>query len=795
MKLNFRKIASVLSSVVMVSSTVALAAAATYPAPFVQDGRGQVVIVQGSGTGADLDAAAITELTNDLKLGITETTGSTTTTTVTGESFTIEKASDKFNLGDTTTSFFTKLDVGELPSVLADGTYTNDNDDYEYTQELALGGLTLAYLQDNNYNDEKPFIGIDASEKAIMNYTLDFDTAVDADNADTTAADFDALEDTDIIMLGKKYYIAKAEVTGGDIALTLMDSANTQRLYEGESVTVELGGQSYDVSLDLVEDNSDDDLANFIVSGKDMGDLRVGGVKKVEENVYIGVSKVKYVDSDTRKSYADFSLGSGKIYLRQGEKLQINDEDVDDIEEYNDAVVNVFITNSSSDIDSIKLEWIAGDDTYLMEGDELVMPGFESVKLSMGAFDVSDYEKTMIKADGTTAIQIQTAIEDDDSVSFPIAYLNATGNAYGGVGKSSTRKTVTSATNTLTFDMDNDDYFVASWFDGDEAESYLLEVTKIDDTTATKNTTTVRSSGGTSVEIDLNEIEDFGNVQLKLTAASEDDKTATFEIQANGGTASFNKLYTKNGLRMTLPVFSVTQSGEGVVNNSVDNGGDPSSLTLTFQEEDREDNINDGSSFTVTLGSTSSKTSVTATNVTDYETDDDTDLFQGYVIGEMGTMTELDIGDDQDSITINYPDAESVGNVMIAESGAIVTSTNGTVSTGVPQVMDTEASTITNKNLIVVGGSCVNSFAATLIGATYPACGAAWETKTGVGVGKFLIQTFERDNSKVATLVAGWADSDTKNAVTTLRTDKTLNIAAGNKYTGTLGSVTKVTVN
>jgi len=46
---NFKKIASVASSAVMVMSTVGLAAAVNFPAPFVQNGQADVAVVYGSG--------------------------------------------------------------------------------------------------------------------------------------------------------------------------------------------------------------------------------------------------------------------------------------------------------------------------------------------------------------------------------------------------------------------------------------------------------------------------------------------------------------------------------------------------------------------------------------------------------------------------------------------------------------------------------------------------------------------------------------------------------------------------
>jgi hypothetical protein len=73
-------------------------------------------------------------------------------------------------------------------------------------------------------------------------------------------------------------------------------------------------------------------------------------------------------------------------------------------------------------------------------------------------------------------------------------------------------------------------------------------------------------------------------------------------------------------------------------------------------------------------------------------------------------------------------------------------------------------------------------------------CGNSWQTKTGVGTGQFLIQTFARDGNKVATLVAGYNMEDTVNAVNALKSNTAVDVSAGKKFVGTATSVQAVTV-
>lgn len=81
MKFNFRKIASVLASAVMIGSTAGAAlAATTFPAPFVVSGVPNVAIVTTSGThtGASVDQQAALDVKTEILKSVTSTNGAIT---------------------------------------------------------------------------------------------------------------------------------------------------------------------------------------------------------------------------------------------------------------------------------------------------------------------------------------------------------------------------------------------------------------------------------------------------------------------------------------------------------------------------------------------------------------------------------------------------------------------------------------------------------------------------------------------------------------------------------------------
>ena len=784
MKINFRKIASVLTSTVMLSSTIGFAAAANYPAPFVKSGNADVAVVWGSSAQAS-DLVAVTDITADLQAELasqTATTGSSQgSTSVSGGDYVkLERSSDKFNLGDTADEFYSSLDSEELSAVLADGVYQNDaNDEFDFTQKIDLSSaLALEHFQDNDFNDDKPVIGFNLdADDMILNYTLDF--TPDAAEGGTNWAD---LETTELTLLGRSYYVVQAQNDSGKPKLTLLDSANSAIVADGESSTISVGDNDYEVSINYIGESD----VILVIDGTTTNKLQEGDVFKIATDTYVAVKNILYSAKDTGVSKAEISIGSGKIVLQHGQEVKINNEDVSDIEEYNDASLVTTMYASNGDLDKLALTWTLGDDAWMTSGSDLVLPGFETVKVSMGAFNVPAKEMTSLENDGEDSIKISTTVEDGD-VAFNLLYTD--GLNITGIGKDSDDKLVTSATGSLSFNKSVDNWFVASWVNGDDAESYVLEVSDITDTDAAKNTTTVKSvATGSSMqkELDIGESEDFGRVRLTLSAASEIGDTATFAISSSSGAGSvnFTKLYTKDGMTIQLPYTVAGAITVGALNTSL-----PSYL-VRFTEEDEDNTVTSGTAFNATIGlNADAEMQVSAVSVLDYETDDNSNEYVGYVASPLATKTVYSTDGDQDSLEIEYHGEEAYADVYVSETGAIlsvdgseVVSSGSVKKLGSVAVSDAEVASVSSKNLIVVGGSAVNTVAAELLGGAFS--GAAFEQATSAGAGQFVIETFSRAGGKVATLVAGYNAADTSNAARYLTT-QSVDTMVGKKYLGT----------
>ncbi|MEK7065648.1 MAG: hypothetical protein AAB961_01525, partial [Patescibacteria group bacterium] len=308
MKINFKKITALATSALMIGMTMGAAAAANYPAPFVSGGAADVAIVYGTGSGvSQLDLVEAGNVQSDLSTKLGGTSGGTTTTASGGDSVRIAKTSDEFNLRDNAAAVFVSaVDDDDLADLLADGTYTDDdNTEYDFTQKVNLGGnLVLAHLSDTDYDDligasdDTPVIGIvlNTSSPHVLNYTLDF-TTHPAYNALT-------LETTTMRLMGRDYYVLDV-INGTTNKTTFLDSANSAMVTEGQTSTV--AGRS--VTINYISSTE----TRLDVDGTITNSLAEGATYKLPDGTYVGIKDILYDSKEAGISKVEISIGSGKL--------------------------------------------------------------------------------------------------------------------------------------------------------------------------------------------------------------------------------------------------------------------------------------------------------------------------------------------------------------------------------------------------------------------------------------------------------------------------------------------------
>ncbi|MBW2971871.1 AsmA family protein, partial [Candidatus Woesearchaeota archaeon] len=154
-------------------------------------------------------------------------------------------------------------------------------------------------------------------------------------------------------------------------------------------------------------------------------------------------------------------------------------------------------------------------------------------------------------------------------------------------------------------------------------------------------------------------------------------------------------------------------------------------------------------------------------------------------------VKEEDEDNDPDTLTIEYPLAQLLPQVFVTfEKTVTLEGGAGTVTVERPQrieigsaVLASQVSDPSAANVVTVGGPCINSVTAEIMGLTYPACGA----DSGLGEGEGIVKLYE-SGDKVAIVVAGWEAEDTTRATRVLADYKTYQEAG--KLVGTEVKVT-----
>ncbi len=626
------------------------------------------------------------------------------------------------------------------------------------------------------------------------------------------------LATSNLPLLGKKYYVLSTNSTSTR-ALTLLDSAVDAMLTEGETTTLTIGSKTYEVSVNFIGSTPEVKLE---INGEVTNSLLETETQKLSDGAYIGIKDIMYTSKDTGVSKVEFSIGTGKLKLTNNTDVELNDNSISGLKV-------LFSETTSNYLADIKLIWNAKDDSFVAEGSELVMPGFEIIKLSWGGIVSPAEEEILVEGDGDNSIALKDFPLKDGPAKINILYWND--SQYVEVGKDTndllrtpggTENGVDLENGTftnITFDTDTDDQFVMSWNDTANSESYLARISNIKTDSGTEKATLqvykagawsdakVDATNGTTVTI--------GNAEVKIGYI--DDSTNTVVVNPSGTGVKFSTLFSKEGLLVYLPWINISRvvsngtssqgstaaicllnattlrrrGSEGQLGTSitlVNSSGTSHQITCTdmnstssynimFFEEDKDNNVGKGVAFNVTTAGTTTGADAYTSDVvgesnylgtsTGFYEIGSSDVHRGFVYSALATEFLWDKSADQYKLKIIYHGDEVYGQVAIAAPETTITP--GSTGTGgqVLVVKDSELSSVKDKNLFVVGGSCINSVAAKLLGSDTPICTEAFTEKTGVGAGQYIIKTVASPENaqKIAMLVAGYEAADTKNAV------------------------------
>ena len=908
--INFRKIASVLSSVVMVSSTVALAAAANYPAPFVQGGAADVAVVWGS-SAQTTDLVAVTDITSNLATKLAAQTASGSTTTgggaVSGEAVELFTSGKKIYLNDSLNKERSLLTKSNLPIALADGSFQGDVS-ATYDNKIDIGTTSgennrLVFGQ-HPTSDNDPVYAFKlgtTSGTTVYNLTVTFNKAVAFNHSDSKSQKLSLFgstytigsetDGTDLVLLKSSQKISltnsnpSAEVTVDSKVYTVelvssSDSAATVKVTDStgasDSRTIDEGKSKTIKGLEVAVESADE--TNFALSST----LSVGANKiKLRDNTAVKIGSDEKTLDGTNVRFGDAGSQRPNNITKIVFQISAKDTDVDALTQGGQVIDPVFgsiklfftgmtIPEDSTAREDILVKGTGSDRAYVTfkgwEGSEAKTIDFfynktDALKAdglsTTGVVSLADGSKNSInvfeRAQINKSEYVVVGNENNGGIWRLTTVSNDTSTAtkstieFKNIMTDETKKATITADGTGTIEFGGRsytiDYVDSRSIEGDEN----VRLRYADGSRGTANNAiiypTIQTSKGAKlffyepVTIDFANWDGNGNgTNISALKFPDGDGYTSVAISIHseslyggvdnhtwivGGKALNLSTAAGTGVGTGLPsvyvnigqlTYNITR---GVNSPSVADKGKNNTATIFLQDISNNQTITkpaivlfeeqDASSSQIYEavivrmegnGISGAKAGVADVERT-WSLDTSFDEIQVKSISKLyksadfwGTVITTD-QTDSDSYTakISYPDQQAYALVYMGETAA--SASGGTTSGGTAKelgsvvVKDSEVSSVATKNLIVVGGSCVNSVAADLLGSATPLCGADWETKTGVGAGSFLIQTFSRSGgTKVATLVAGYNAGDTTNAAKALTT-QVVDTTADKKYTGT----------
>ncbi len=904
MKFNFKKIASVLAGTVLMSSTLAFAAAANYPAPFIKSGNADVYVVYGSAPGATFDVVAVSDITRNLQLGLAKQTATSGTsgasTSASGENYPLFTSSSELFLNNSLNNVVKTLTPTELPTILADGTFDGSST-ATYEQRIILGDYPVVNFAKQPTDDDDPQYGLrlgtTVGSQYLYNATVTFDQNVNFTHADSKGQEIE--------VFGQTFTIGSATTS---TKLILFKSS--EKIYldseSNPSQTVTVAGKEYTVSLVAATDTSATVKITDASGKSEQKEINEAASKKVN-GVEVGINSA---DESTalNKLTAEVIVGADRVTLQDGGAMKIGSD-----EDTVDGTLIEFRDNSGSrttytgNVTKLTFQATASesDEDAIVPGGSFVDPIFGSFKVDFSgistATDATSREKIQIKNSGNDKATVKFTNYDNVEKVIEFAY-NKTDSASG-------LMQLADADGNLIVTAENQPVnksFYVVLANKDRGGLYeVTQLTNSSSSTASDDELTLRNvfTGATTDAKASTEgsgtitVEGLSFTYTYVFPQSTNDRAKTVTFNYPESTATGDKVYfptiktgkgakvafykptlinlTREGLSgadIYLPngdgytqvdvevagnySFSfdangnVSLSGNGSVAAQQSAGVTVGQLTYNFTN-------GNGTATGVGGGSKPDGTTVRGQNVTElflvspeggnilrpavviFEEKDDSSVYNALVVtldagydGDsaglgvsdvirtyqadgnganggneiqlesnddlyedadlFGAISQLDKADsDQTVAVISYPDNQIQAYAYIAEESAAITTDSGSTGSGSVKelgsviVLDSEVASLPSKNLIVVGGSCINAESARLLGVSAATCGADFTAKSGVGAGQFLIQTFAKGTDKVATLVAGYNVADTQNAAKVLTTKADLDTSAGKKYVST----------
>lgn len=467
---NFKKIASVLASVVMLGSTAGMALAANYPAPMVKTGSadGAIVITSGDHAGSQVDFWAAVDLQSSLQ-GLVTGGAVTAAGAVVGEAYPLFTSGTPLYYNDSLNTVRESVSSTDLPTILADREFSG-NKDVDISQSITIGKNPYIVFDKQPTGDEDPVVGLKTyTESGKVTYNL----TITVGEINFTSSES---EGEDIILFGQKFTVG---VDTDEDELYLYKSSHTLELSVGgtnpnpsETVTVE--GKDYTVELTAATDDKATIKVTDADGTSDLKEIPEAKSKKVQ-GLEVAVNLCDE-SSATSTISAEVTVGAQKVKFKNADDVKIGTDEtlIEGTKVYFGSTQN----EGPRNITKIVIEVRAPDGQS-----DAVIPGGAFVDPIFGTFKV-DFAGLSIPEDSNARELIEVGYSGNDKATLTMTthegdtktiywYNNETGG--GPVGAALADQDANQI-RVLEMEMVNESQYVVV---GNEDEGYLFEVTNI----------------------------------------------------------------------------------------------------------------------------------------------------------------------------------------------------------------------------------------------------------------------------------------------------------------------------
>ncbi|MDP6586693.1 MAG: hypothetical protein QF535_18705, partial [Anaerolineales bacterium] len=571
------------------------------------------------------------------------------------------------------------------------------------------------------------------------------------------------------------------------------------------SVKMKVNGE---VTRKLLEDQTDKLADGLEIGIRNLLGNEAGDVTQDLVEFYLGVDELIIEDTDIVRS------GGGS--------LEVNDETI------SDANVEIVGTddNTKVKVSKIRIRLAADDDLYIAEGkgaqEQLDDPeGFFTNNFDLEFQGLSVPDSTEIKLQNAGDRQYKLSFVNRDGTEYRFPLLSVISSGENRVGDDSSKKDLVYSENQsgeqlalTSYPIADEDSFIVN---DNKAlgvrQTGFTHILQYKDQDSTDNVLKFKDIGtGDTIEVSYTAVADSSDAQIIIggkeftvqLSADTDDANITVDLDGDGsinaGETPFIVVkggvylnFTVNGsfaAQTTGNLFNITVFADS---DDIDDGSQEDVLAIPITVDTTPElDIGTIDNYAEDLASASSRIPSLQGYASHFQsglhkvgsTDDRQERTTYGILVEQAVDTN---GPDEVVLTVPVGQAEALVYVTANAPTITKTVTEGGISVGsqvTPIALGTaklssEVADVKAQNAIVVGGPCVNTAAASLMG--NPA-----DCTEGFEEGKAMVKLMEHSNGNVAMLVAGFSALDTRRAARV--------VAEGSKLAELDAGVTEVEV-